>query len=243
MRLRHKIIAFSILGAGVFAGGGFPSLLAGIQDYQIEKREEQLSSDTVRLNMDSDLSISDKLTGINNYNSYVQLDSAQTMTFEEAKNKLNSDLKEITETFGVILNEGNFEIQEHSILLYMLGGENSESIIVWKFSLKDDSGREMEVYMDDESGCIIKITVLPDYEENIQSEEYLKKAGSAVDKISNDSYQVMGKFADFLAEYYDCQVIEMYQEASESFSVQFLDSDGYFAQIRIVSYGTYFSMN
>lgn len=243
MKLKHKIIVFSILGAGVFAGGGFPTLLAGIQDYQIEKREEQLTSDTVRLNMDSELSISDKLMGINNYGSFVQLDSAQTMTYETAKNKVNSDLEEISQIFDLVPGGGELEIQEHAILLYMLEGEHSGSMIVWKFTLKDDSGRSMEVYMDDESGCIIKIAGMPDYEENMPSDRYLKNESSVVTGIYNDPYLGMGKFEEYIGQYYDCQVIERYPEDTDSFSVQLLDTDGYFAEIRIVAYGTYFSLN
>ena len=207
MKIKSKIVLAALLGAGLAVGFGFPSVLGGIQDFQIARQKEFLDADSVRLTMKSTLKTEEKLQLVNRYSSSVVLDSAQNLTYEEAKEKIFVILKQFEDDFFIFFDTESCTVEKHTIFLRMKE-VSSESLILWDFVLKDKEGNQIEAMLDDDSGLIMAIDYVPEITDE------MRKLIDSLESYDSSSYMMEPsttmRSEYFITQYLKCSISDIY---------------------------------
>ena len=225
MRKKTALIA-GIAAAGLAVGIGFPSLTAKVLDFRIEKREEALSSDSVTLSMNSQLQIGQKLAIVDDCDSVVQLDAAQSLSAKEAEEKVYSDIDEFWTAMGWELDIQDLKVKDAQILLYMSSGQNaSGSVLTWKLTLQDADENQVEVWLDDETGQMVKLQALASA--LAPEKEVGNKTHSSDEVIWDTPLHVQTELLGwYLGEYYGYQYGGILAQSYDSFDLYFYKDGG-----------------
>ncbi len=220
MRKKTVIVA-GIAAAGLAVGIVFPSLTAAVQDLRTGKREEALSSDSITLSMNSKLPIGQKMEIVDDYDSVVQLDAAQSLSAKEAKEKVYSDIQWIMDALGWELNEADLTVKEEQILLYMSSGaKTSGSVLTWHLTLQDKKGDQVEVWLDDETGQMVKLQALvPTL--FLDGEAANTAYGYDQNFLETQMLVQTEVLASYLGEYYGYQYDGIFTQSYDSFDLHF----------------------
>lgn len=220
MKKIYKILVGAGLAAALAFGFGLPTVLGRLQDMKIESRTETLSRDLVKLTMKSTLNTGDRFHLVNHYSSSIILDSAQNMSRSEARDALKEGIEYLNRAFGSE-KFTDYTIINSTVCLRMSEEESPESLVLWKFDLKDSDGNKAKILMDDQTGLILSATVRQSEE---QEQLYSRYEGE------KNADQYAEKIGEIMSEYLNCSLDTVYiTEVSDKtigYDILFQDENG-----------------
>ncbi len=156
MKTWKKAGIFCILAVILLSGYGLPAVINAVLDRQVNGNTETVNAETTQLQMSSDLTLTEKFLVMDRTTSSVNLNSAQNMEYETACECLNQELTELfPSAAGDPFSTADFSETQHAIVLCVY---EEKSVLLWDFSLEDETGNQIRVLLDDDSGLILSFS-------------------------------------------------------------------------------------
>ncbi len=146
-----------ILLAVVLAiGFTLPTGIARFQDTRTDQTHETVAATPIQLDMESALTVLQKLRILTDSSAPVEIDYAQNMDAEQALDRLTEGLRELFafDENGIFHPVSGFSEVSHTINLKMT---DTDSLIYWEFWLVDGDGNQISAAMDDDTGLILSL--------------------------------------------------------------------------------------
>jgi len=156
MKAWKKAGILCILIAILLSGFGLPEVVNAILDRQVNGNTETVNTESTQLQMSSDLTLTEKFLVMDRTTSSVNLNSAQSMEYEGACECLDQELSRLfpadtSDPFSI----AGFAETDHAVTLFVY---EEKSVLLWDFLLENESGDQIRVLLDDDSGLILSFS-------------------------------------------------------------------------------------
>ncbi len=146
----------TLLAVVLVSGCTLPTGFARFQDTGTDQTRETVTATPVQLDMESALSVLQKMRILTDSSAPVEIEDAQNMEEEQALDRLAEGLRELFafDENGIFYPVSGFSEVSHTINLKMA---DTDSLIYWEFWLADGDGNQISAAMDDDTGLILSL--------------------------------------------------------------------------------------
>ncbi len=166
MRKWRRAGIFLLLVLVLIIGFTLPTLVSRTQDARTDQTRETVRATPIQLDMESSLTLLQKLWVLDETTAPVELEDAQKMDEEEALSFLMTGLTQLFsfDENGIFYPVSGFSEVTHTINLKM---SDTDSLIYWEFWLADGDSNQISAIVDDDTGLILSLR----YTRNTSTEE------------------------------------------------------------------------